>query len=739
MQNKKVQVSIVIVNYRVEDEIIACIYSILKSNPKASIEIIVVDNDEKSKLKAKLKEKFKKVIYIKSQRNLGYSKGNNLGVKHSKGNFLFFLNPDTIVLPQAVDKLVEFLKKEKEAGIISPLLLDANDMPYQQGSRELGILQGLVALSFLNKLFPNNPISKKYFLCDWDKKNTKEVDVIPGTAFMIRRDLFNEIEGFDDQFFLYFEEFDLCKRIRKLGYKIFILPSARVRHVWGASTKKSDLNLNNIFRKSRFYYFNKHYGLIPAIFVDLFLRINKIFILLSLVTIVAVFLRIYNIEDLMPFIGDQGWFYLSARDTIIKGNIPLVGIPSSHPWLHQGPLWTYMLAGVFWLFGFNPLNGAYLTIAIGIFTVLAMFAVGSEMFSKRIGLVSGMLYATSPLAIIHSRTPYHTSPIPLFTLLYIFSLYKFIKGNSNFFPLSILFLSILYNLELATVILWFILLIIIIYGIWKKAEWVKKIFSGRILTYSFLAFLIPMIPVLIHDLSNNFSQTFKFAAWIGYKILKFFGFPSIHGEPDVIGLDTMIAFSSQFYKSLIFPASSIVALIIFVFSFSVLFVNLFNLISKRRCHVGFIMLFLWTTISSIGYFINKTPSEAYLPIFFPALIYLIVFSFDKIMNVKVFFIPVFLLIMFISIVNSYILVSSDYFTNKLNFSKRLSAAEKIVKKANGRDYNIVGKGDGSQFESFTMNYEYLTWRLGHPPAKSYKKLKITIEESEKGITIVKNE
>lgn len=459
-------------------------------------------------------------------------------------------------------------------------------------------------------------------------------------------------------------------------------------------------------------------------------------IVLLLILLIGFGIRLYKLPELMPFIGDYGWFYLSARDMIVNGEVPLVGIPSSHPWLHQGPLWTYMLAGAFGILGFDPINGAYLTVILGVFTILLIYIVGSEIFSKRIGLMSALLYATSPLAVVYSRSPYHTSPIPLFTLLYIFSLYKFIKGNNIFFPLAILFLSILYNLELATAILWFILFIVLIYGMWRKTEWLKRIISRKILIFSFLAFLIPMFPIIIYDFSNNFSQTLKFIVWIGYRILKFFGFPSIHEETDVVNLGSMFTFSFQFYQSLIFAVSSVVSLVILIVSFSMLFINAYSLVRRRIKDIGFILLFLWILISSVGYFINKTPSEAYLPIFFPALIYLVAYSFDKLMQIRILIIPCVLLICILSSVNTYSIIFLKYFTNNgLSFSNRLSAAKEIVKKARGRNYNIVGIGVGSQFESFTMNYEYLAWWLGHSPSRENKNIKIYISESKNRIKI----
>lgn len=733
MINKKIQVSIIVVNYEVEEELIACIFSIVNSKPKTSIEIIVVDNDGKSKLKSKLKN-FDQVKYIRSQRNLGYSGGNNLGAKYASGEYLFFLNPDTLVIDNVIEQLYKFIKPSKSIGIASPLLVDNQLIPFKTQSRkELTPLNAIYSFSFLRKFFPKKNIYNDDFFKYWDKKISLEVDTVPGAALIISKKLFDKIDGFDENFFLYFEENDLSKRIKSLGYKQFIYPKSKIIHTIGQSTKQME-NKESIFAKSRFYYLKKHYGLIPAFFTELLIRTNKKYAFLFLAIILGAFLRVYRIGELMPFIGDQGWFYLSARDMVINGEISLVGIASSHPWLHQGPLWTYMLAGTFWLFGFNPLNGAYLTIALGVFSILLIYIVGSEMFSQRVGLIASILYATSPLVILHSRTPYHTSPIPLFTLLFIFSLYKWIKGNGIFFPFSIFFLAILYNLELATAMLWPVLIIVLGYGLWKKKEWVKKTFNEKNLIYSFLAFLFPMIPIIIYDFNNNFPQTIKFAVWIGYRILKFFGFPSVHGRAESVNFDSMINFFFNFYQYLVFPGSKTVAFIILVLSFGMLIYFVYNLLTRRKSSVGGSLLVLWTLIPLFGYFVNKTSSEAYLPIFFPVFICLIALFLERFFLKKIFSVPI-ILITLLVISNIYFLIFSNYFTNKLSFSTRLASANEIIKKSGGRDYNILGKGNGSQFESFTMNYEYLTWWLGHPSSKKNEKIKIYITEQEDEIFV----
>lgn len=736
MKNIKIKVSIIIVNYKVERELQDCISSIVNSNTKISYEIIVVDNNNSYRLGDILKKKFPKVKYIKSLNNVGYGGGNNLGAKYAGGKYLFFLNPDTKILGGALDNLYKFFIKNDNVGIASPLFLDSNLKPFKsQGSEELTPKNIIFSQSLLKRIFPNKNIYNKNVLVGWNIKSPLSVNAIPGGAMMIGSNLFKKIGGFDETFFLYFEENDISKRVGNLGYKLFIVPTAKIIHLVGRSTRNLK-NMENIYSKSRYYYLKKHYRLFKAISTQAILSINKTLMTLLLILSLAFFLRFINIANNMPFIGDQGWFYLSARDMLINGQIPLVGIASSHPWLHQGPLWTYMLAGVFLLLGFNPLNGAYLTIVLGVFAVLMVYIVGSEMFSKRIGLISTFLYATSPLVVIHSRTPYHTSPIPLFTLLFIYALYKWIKGNNIYFPLAILFLAVLYNLELATSTLWAVLLVVLAYGIWKKKKWVKKLFNKKTLIYSTVAFLIPMLPFLIYDFNHNFSQTLKFIIWIGYRILKFFGLPSIHGEIDLTNMNSMAIFSFNFYQNLIFAVNKLVALVILIFSSIILFVNLFK---RKMQEVGFMLLALWILISVAGFFVNKTPSEAYLPILFPALIFLTAFTLDKIMGIKPFFIPMTLLIAFIAIVNSYFIISSEYSEKGLSFHNRLAIAKEIIKQAMGRNYNIVGIGEGSQFESFTMNYEYLTWWMGHGPVKYPEKLKFTILENASGVFLRKNE
>lgn len=719
-----IDVSIVSVSYKVKDKLFKCISSIYDSKPKVNFEIIVVDNNEKDSLQKELKRKFPKVIYVKSERNLGFGAGNNLGVKHARGEYLFFLNPDTKVLKNAVDNLYSFLRNNKNAGIVSPVLFDKYINPLEnQGYKELTPMRAFFSYSIFRKVFPDKTIYSNFNSQFWKKNPIKEVDTITGAALMIKKDTFNKVNGFDEDYFLYFEENDISKKVRELGYKLFVNSNSKIIHKVGQSTKSFG-NRDKVFSKSRFLYFKKHYGLVKALFLNLIFSLNKSVLFLFLVAALGLFLRVYNISDGMRFIGDQGWFYISARDILINGNIPLVGITSSHTWLHQGPIWTYLLSIFLSIFNFKPVSGAYLTILFGTVSIILIYKVTAELFSKKTGLIAAILYSTSPLIIMFERMPFDPSIIPFFSIAYFYSLVKWIKGDSKYFPLTIFFLAVLYNLELATFTLFFPFVLIFLYGFYKQQKWVKEIINKKIITLSVLSFLIPMLPVLIYDFSHGFKQTIVFLGWTLYKSFNFLLHNNSGGLPT--NLNLILNFIVTNLSNLILFKNPVLSVIIF--SLSIIYLCYLSIKNKEKQTVTLLLLFF---MIALGVLINQTPSDAYLPVIFPFIIIIIALFFNYLFSLSKIFILFLVLIVF---VNSYFALVAD---KTSDLSDRIEAADKIITLTNGKEYNLIGIGQGSQFSSFTMNYEYLLWWKGHPVSHENKKLKIYISETKSGIIINK--
>lgn len=728
-------ISIIIVNYHVERQLLASIASIYSGKNKSKFEIIVVDNNESDDFKKVLKKKFPKVIYIKSPSNIGFGAANNLGSEKAKGEYLFFLNPDTLMRAHALDALVEVFSTKENVGVVAPLLLGKNGKPYQQGSQELTPRSAMVTLSFLNKLFPKNPVSKKYFLQEWDRKSIKQVAVVPGTAFMIKKKLFTQIGGFDKQFFLFFEEFDLSNRVRKLGYKLFITPKAKVVHAWGESTKQRK-DIAYIFAASRFAYFKKHFGIVRASIVELFLQINKTILLLAGLLLLTFFLSTYRLGELMPLIGDQGWYYLSARDMALTGTVPLVGIPSSHPWLHQGAYWTYILAASFKIFGFHPIVGSYSTIIFHLASLLLLYKIGLELFGKRTGLITAALFATSPLVLSFVRMPYHTSPIIFFVLLFLFLLYRWTRGLIWAFPLIIFILAVLYNFEIATFPLAAAVGIIFLLGVIFKRYWVRKVMNLRVIAISVFAFVLVMLPMLLYDISHGYPQTIKFLAWGGYKILVFFGYHPLTPQTPA-SVPEMLQFSAHMYAKLISPLYLWLAISLFIASMSYLFYLAIDSLRKKQIVSGAVLVAVPLSICLVAFFAVRTPSDAYLPMMLPFLLLALAVFIVRLLDYP-------LLKWWITLGTTLLVLSNIWYlmvyefrssAYPLSLEKRIAAARYIIEQADGKPYSFSGSGPGSKFESFTMNYAYLAWFLGHSPSEKREKVHFIIHEDQRGVTI----
>src|SRR3989344_397770 len=445
-------------------------------------------------------------------------------------------------------------------------------------------------------------------------------------------------------------------------------------------------------------------------------------ILIILMLAAALFLRFYRLDELMPFIGDHAWFYLSARDMILSGQIPLVGIESSHTWVHQGSLWTYVLALPLLVSNFNPLSGAYLTAVVVVVTVFLVYKIGTEMFSRRVGIISAVLFSFSPLVVIHSRIPYHTSLIPLFSLLFFFFLYKWIKGDVRFFPLVFLILPILYNLELATMVFWILLIIIFIYGLIKRKTWTRAVLRTKIIFLSILFFLLPLLPMIVYDLKENsgFYQSTAF-----FRLIKIYLF----SKNFTFSFDAVQSvFSSLFLfnQRLVFLAGGFTAFLITISSF-------FNLLFTARKKKAFslYLLSLWVIIPLFGIFVSHTASEAYMPMILPAIIFSIAIFINFFLRFYKF--ATIVIVLFILSTNIFLTIKKNYFMNTspgygLSFSKRVLIAKNLVEKSKGNAYNLIGNGPGNEHKNFLLNYEYLTWRLGHPPSKKSEILKFVIEE-----------
>lgn len=247
-------VSIILVNFNGEDVLVNCLNSLEKFVPSHNSEIIVVDNNSQDNSINIIESNFPNIKLIKLSQNLGFGAGNNAGAKKAKGDFLFLLNTDTIVTSNFLPHLLELMSSNLDVGIIGPKLIFPDGRFQISFSPEINFVGEIKAKKMHKTSYEKNKLN----FIERDFQSIKIVDIVVGAAFFIRKDLFDLLGGFDERFFMYFEESDLCKRVRDVGYQVLYTPHVSIIHLRGHSVKKSADKMSLEYRRSQIYYYHKH-------------------------------------------------------------------------------------------------------------------------------------------------------------------------------------------------------------------------------------------------------------------------------------------------------------------------------------------------------------------------------------------------------------------------------------------------------------------------------------------------
>ncbi len=252
--------SVCIVNWNTHQDLEEAIRSVLESDPDLSIEVIVLDNASVDGSAGMVRERFPKVTLIASPENLGFARGYNRAIAAASGRHLLVLNPDTVVRPGALGRLVAFMDSHPEAGAAGPKLLNSDGTLQFSCRRFPKPMVGVLRNTVLGRLAPRNRFTRDYLMQDWDHKSVREVDWVSGAAICIRRETWDQVGGFDEGYFMYSEDMDWCLSAHQRGWRIYYLPDAVIVHRIGRSSDQRPIAMVIQFHRSAARFYRKHYA-----------------------------------------------------------------------------------------------------------------------------------------------------------------------------------------------------------------------------------------------------------------------------------------------------------------------------------------------------------------------------------------------------------------------------------------------------------------------------------------------
>jgi GT2 family glycosyltransferase len=252
--------AIVIVSWNCRDYLVGCLESIRTAGPRGSFKVYVVDNSSSDGTVEVVRRDFPEVRLIANGENVGFAAANNQAIRESRSRYILLLNPDTTVLPGAVDGLVAFMDSHPEVSAAGPALLNTDGTAQRTGVRFPANWNILCETLFLDRVFPESKTFGRHKELYMDSSMPREVDFVHGAALMARRKAVERIGGLDDGFFMYFEETDWCWRIKADGGKVYYSAVDGIVHHGGSEVGHFDEQRLVHYHASLFRFYNKHYG-----------------------------------------------------------------------------------------------------------------------------------------------------------------------------------------------------------------------------------------------------------------------------------------------------------------------------------------------------------------------------------------------------------------------------------------------------------------------------------------------
>lgn len=270
--------SIIIVSYKVRQDLQECLESVYSSNFNDIFEVIVVDNNSNDGTIEMVRSLFPQAHLIPNIVNDGFPKANNQALKVANGDYVLFLNPDTILMANTLSVCVTFMRQNASVGLMGCKALYPDGRIQFECARNFPTLDAMIwEALYLHMLFPTNRCFGKTLMSYWDHRDSRDIPCLLGAFMLGRAYILKQIGGMDTSVFMYYEDIDLCYRVRALGWRIFYLSDASIIHKTGRSSKKNINSLVIASAEARYAYFRKHFGIGKARICWLIIFVQGIF------------------------------------------------------------------------------------------------------------------------------------------------------------------------------------------------------------------------------------------------------------------------------------------------------------------------------------------------------------------------------------------------------------------------------------------------------------------------------
>ena len=252
--------SIIIVNYHHSHILDNCLESVYRTIEKIQFEVILVDNSSKDDGLEPILKRYTKIRFINNSKNVGFARANNQGAKIASGYFLLLLNPDTPMIEDAVESMLDYIRSDSSIGILGPKVLNPDQTTQFSCRKFPTVWSGLFnRYSLTTRLFPNNRYSRDYLMLDYDHNSIRSVNWVSGCCMMMSESTLKKASGFDENYFLFIEDVDLCQVIKKQGLRVVYFPNAKIFHKISSSNARSTSRVI-IKRHQGMIYYNQKYG-----------------------------------------------------------------------------------------------------------------------------------------------------------------------------------------------------------------------------------------------------------------------------------------------------------------------------------------------------------------------------------------------------------------------------------------------------------------------------------------------